>query len=133
MNNRDYLQLGEAGVPCTFEKGDVIFRKGDDSGEMFLIVSGSVHLQFEGDREDKTIGAGEYFGELSFVVGRDYRSATAVAASPLEMIGLDQRAFDRLMTTQTDLLFKLVRRSCAYLLESEQELIEDLRQRNTQL
>ncbi|MBT5876267.1 MAG: GGDEF domain-containing protein [Candidatus Latescibacteria bacterium] len=133
MIDQDFLKLGEAGVQRSFEDGEVVFRKGDASGEMYLIVSGTVELKFEGDRDDKTIGSGEYFGELSFVVGRNFRSASAVAGSKLEMIALDQTAFDRLMVSQTDLLFKLVRRSCAYLLESEQELIEDLRQRNTQL
>ena len=133
MNDIEFSILSQFGVPRGFQSGELVFRKGDASCEMYFIVSGSVDLKFEGDREDKTVGAKEYFGELSFVVGRNYRSATAIAAKPLKLTALDQTAFDRLTELQTHLLFKLMRHSCAYLLESEQELTADLRYRNNQL
>ena len=133
MNDKEFSMLSQFGVPREFRAGELVFRKGDASGEMYFIVTGSVDLKFEGDREDKTIGVKEYFGELSFVVGRNYRSATAIAATPLKTTALNQTAFDRLIDLQPHLLFKLMRRSCAYLLESEQELTEDLRHRNDQL
>ncbi len=133
MNELEFSMLSQFGTPREFQSGELVFRKGDASGEMYFIVSGSVDLKFEGDREDKTIGAKEYFGELSFVVGRNHRSATAIAATLLKLTTLDQTAFDRLTELQPHLVLKLMRHSCAYLLESEQELTEDLRHRNNQL
>lgn len=133
MKDKEFVMFCQAGTLREYDAGEVIFRKGDVSQEMFFILSGSVNLLFEGDRDDKTVGEGDYFGELSFVVGRFARSATAIAATPVRMSALDQAVVDRLLDSHPQLLFSLIRQSCAYLLQSEQELTEDLRRRNLEL
>ena len=56
MNEKEFVMLCQAGVPREFQAGALIFREGAVSGEMYFILSGSVDLKFEGDRDDKTIG-----------------------------------------------------------------------------
>ena len=65
-----------------FQKGDVIFRQGDDSRDMYQILEGAVGVYINyGQEEEKELThlkPGEFFGELAAI---EYtpRSATTVA------------------------------------------------------
>ena len=65
-----------------FNKGDVIFREGDEGESFFRIVEGSVEviISYQGENEKKLaeLGAGAYFGELAALEAYP-RSATVIA------------------------------------------------------
>ena len=68
-----------------FTKGDIIFRTGDTSRNMYIIRSGTVKIVIE--KEGKQIpitelGKGQYIGEMSFLTGVK-RSATVIAETDL--------------------------------------------------
>lgn len=68
----------------TFKKGDVIFRQDDRENFMYAILSGTVGIykEYEKDRENKVaeLSAGQFLGEME-LVEEEPRSATAVALS----------------------------------------------------
>ncbi len=73
-----------------FSEGEVIFRTGDPSGAMYLILSGRVRifrLDTEGDDEIELgiLGGGEAFGELAMLSGEP-RIATVTVLERSELI-----------------------------------------------
>lgn len=132
-NNSDFEILSQKGTLRTYEPGETIFRRGDPSTGMFVIISGQVELQFPWDKAPKVLSERGYFGELSFVVGQNVRTATAVSRDTTRLVVLDQDAIDHLVETHPRSLFTLIRCSCGFLHQSEQTLIEDLMDKNNEL
>lgn len=58
--------------------GDLVFREGDISRDLYVVSRGAVLLSREG-RELRRMLPGDYFGEMSMLLGAP-RSATAIAA-----------------------------------------------------
>ncbi|MGE0454854.1 MAG: cyclic nucleotide-binding domain-containing protein [Vicinamibacteria bacterium] len=82
-----------------FEPGDVVITEGEPGDSIFVVSSGSVRVfvrnptghNFEMGR----LGENEFFGEIGSLSGRP-RTATVVAAAPVEMLELDKRTIDRI-------------------------------------
>ena len=71
--------------------GEVIFSAGDPGDRFFVVREGTVTLSANG-RNLEEVGPGGIFGELG-VLERAPRSATATAATDVDLIPLDERAF----------------------------------------
>ncbi len=69
-------------ISKTFNKGDVIFRQGDYPKEIFCILSGSVGVYIDYEKETEmqiaVLNANEFLGEMGLIEVYP-RSATAVA------------------------------------------------------
>jgi voltage-gated potassium channel len=72
----------------TFDAGECIVRRGEESRSMFFIASGEVEIELEAERE--RLGPGHFFGEVA-VLQRSRRSAdvTAVKRSNLLVLAAD--------------------------------------------
>ena len=68
----------------TYEPGDEIIREGEMDDRFYIIVEGEVAVQ-SGRREMGTIGAGQGFGETSYVRGAR-RTATIAAKSKVTLL-----------------------------------------------
>jgi CRP-like cAMP-binding protein len=82
----------------TWADGEVIFEQGDVGTEMYIVNSGRVEIyRTKGGQELKlaTLGPGEYFGEMSLLLGEP-RSASARAAGGAELSIIDRDTFMRL-------------------------------------
>jgi CRP/FNR family transcriptional regulator, cyclic AMP receptor protein len=84
-----------------FRRGEVIFHGGDPGDSLFIVASGSVKILVAPEDGSEPailtmVGPGGFFGELALLDGRA-RSATAVAADPVETLVLRRDAFDRLV------------------------------------
>ena len=77
------------------EAGEQIFAKGDLGKEMYVIVSGCVHIH-DGERRLNTLGAYEVFGEMA-LLDAEPRSASATAAEETLLLRLRQEEFFELM------------------------------------
>jgi voltage-gated potassium channel len=62
----------------TFDRGDVIIRRGEEGHSMYFIAAGEVEIELP--KERVRLGAGEFFGEVA-VLKRSKRSATVTAVS----------------------------------------------------
>ena len=94
-----------------YKKGDILFREGDLSKELYIIQNGIVKIykEVEGKRLPiAAVHAGQFVGELSFFDGKP-RSATAEAASDLKVIKLDQAKLEREIKKLPSWLLVLIR------------------------
>lgn len=97
------MMEGRAGLPeqtrrhflWTGEPGEVLFREGEVSREMYHLVQGEVRI-LKGDREIAVLGPGTFLGEMSFLLGAP-RSATVEVKTPCEAIRVDEGHLEALM------------------------------------
>ncbi|HYG07574.1 MAG TPA: GGDEF domain-containing protein [Stenotrophomonas sp.] len=113
--------------------GEHLFRRGDIGTQMYVVISGTVDLDFGEDLVIKHMGPGEFFGELGLLIGDHPRSADAIAASDCELIELDHGDFQKLVDTDPALTAHFLRRSIVRVVNNEQLLIRQLRRRNHDL
>src|SRR5437867_2331443 len=88
-------RLGELTRQIDVQDGQVLTRQGEPGEEFFLVVSGTVVVERNGQGVAR-LGPGDFLGEISLIDGRP-RTATAVAEGPARLLVLAHRDFDELM------------------------------------
>ena len=97
----------------TFDKGDVIIRKGDVGTEMFVIKEGSVVCKTMSEDEQSTkqkirnidvaLSAGDYFGERSLMY-KEARAADVIATSNTTCYTIASNIFNMVLGSLKDIL-----------------------------
>lgn len=78
---------------AAFKKNEVIIKRGDNSDEMFLIISGKVQVVSEdGTKTFDTMKAGSFFGEVG-MLNNSARTATITSATDVELIVLSKKDY----------------------------------------
>jgi CRP-like cAMP-binding protein len=97
----------------TLREGQIVWRQGDDAGEMLVIVEGclSALLDMPGDRtvEVARMGPGETVGEIG-LLGGDGRATSIRATETTTVLALGQLDFTALVAGQHPSAFSLRRR-----------------------
>lgn len=94
---------------------------------MFVLQSGLVRLvrsHDDGEQIVGEIGPGEFFGEMSILVGKP-RTSTAVVVEDAKLLELDARTFGDLVKNHSEIALRLLRR-LAQRLDAANGLIEVL-------
>lgn len=79
----------------TFEPGEVIFKEGEDSREMFVVLEGQVEVvkvSPRGEVKLAVLSRGEFLGEMSLLESLP-RSATARAVTAVKMLAIHPGGF----------------------------------------
>ena len=84
-----------------YQKGQVIFEKGDIGTSMYIIISGQV-LIHDGEREIARRGDRDVIGEMS-LLDPEPRSASATAVTDLRMLRLEEDLFYDLMADRIEI------------------------------
>ncbi len=100
-----------------FQPGQLIFRRTDPGGAIFIVASGEVEVFIEDSTGSRivfeTVKAGDFFGELSLLDGES-RSASAQALKPTRALRVDrsdlEQLFARHPTAAMDVLAVITRR-----------------------
>lgn len=84
-----------------YPRGRVLFHEGDTSTEMYVVLQGAVDMVVHSawkptTRVVRTVGTGEFFGEMSCFCGRP-RAATAVVREDAVLLRLSQVALNDLL------------------------------------
>ena len=79
------------GKPVSLDKGDVIFREGDNADCFYVVRDGTIDITL-GNRVLKPLKRGEIFGEMSLIDGMP-RSASAVAQTRATVIPITEEQF----------------------------------------
>jgi CRP/FNR family cyclic AMP-dependent transcriptional regulator len=109
-----------------FDPDAILFRQGDPSDDVILIVSGSADVLRETGDEAIVLGtvrAGEFVGEMGVLEGR-VRSATVRAAERVEAELIERQAFLDRVSAEPDLARKLLLRMSARLRDVEDMLTQ---------
>jgi SulP family sulfate permease len=95
----------------SFTTGEMVFNRGDDGDNLFLIRRGSVRIMLPMCRRSEhhvaTFSRGDFFGEVSFLDGGK-RSADAMAFTDTEVFVFSRQRFDDLSEAHKRTAIKLL-------------------------
>ena len=92
----------------TLPAGHVLFREGDPDGSMFYILSGAVELT-KGGRPLRTMQAGEYFGEMSLLLGTPRTATAASVAEATRVVPINRGNFDTILRENPGIVQTILR------------------------
>jgi CRP-like cAMP-binding protein len=107
-----------------FEDGEIIFDEGDVGIDLFVIQAGRVEISRRGKggrRVVATLGPGEFFGEMSVVLG-ETRTARAAAVGPTELLELDGDTLESMCIERPEIAIRMIQRLAARLIAAERSL-----------
>lgn len=134
--NEDQLQnILEACEQRRFQEGEQVFREGDPSTKMYIILSGYFQVLTLTGSEIALIGETGLVGEMGVLTGQP-RSASVVAQRDVETILIGRDALIQLMEQDKDMGYKIYEnvtqilcgrlRDNNILLEQQYLILEDL-------
>lgn len=111
--------------PAVFSAGQVIFARGDQGKELYVVLSGRVRLSvLTADGRELSFmhaGAGSIFGEIAMLDGKD-RTADATAVQATEALTLSHGAMLRAMAGNPAMMEAIVEFLCQRLREADMQL-----------
>ncbi|MDS3861358.1 mechanosensitive ion channel [Thermosynechococcaceae cyanobacterium BACA0444] len=113
--------LIEQGKPRTYRTGTVIFRPGDPSHEIYLIISGSVEIRSERLNQSlATCHGGESFGDVTVLTGMA-RLSTVIAVESCNVFVINLQSLKNLLQEDPQLA-----ESIANDLSARQQVLQEL-------
>ena len=100
-----------SGQRINYEAGDVIFRQGEPSEALYIILEGSVDIireQAAGKVRITQIAEGNMIGETG-VLGGENRTTSAEAAEPVTVLQIDRHAFNEVAREVPQVSFAIAR------------------------
>jgi len=114
--------LKEYAVP--YQKGDVIFKEGEQGSEMFVIQSGKVEIfkEINGEKVfSQVMEKGDFFGEMSLLESLP-RTANAVMIEDGELIVINATIFDQMIRQNIEIAVRMLRKFSTRLRETMAKL-----------
>lgn len=115
-----------AGRQETHPASSVILEKGKVGDTMYILLEGEVEIDLGVLNTIRLSEAGDYFGELSFLHPGHPRSATIQASKDTRLCVLGQDIIEPLYQRHPTALLNLFRRTCAFLIDSQEQLLASL-------
>ena len=116
---RELKRLASSFKERTFAAGDTILTAGSGGVGFFVIGEGTATVSV-GGREVRTLGPGEYFGEVALIDGGGgERTATVTAQTELKTYGLTAWAFRPIVESNAAIAWKLLQALARKLREAE--------------
>ena len=106
MSDPDLRRIATFATEDSAPDGATLMREGDFSNDMVAIESGTADVLRHGQTVG-SLGPGDVYGEMG-VLGKENRSATIVATSPMRLVRLDSWNVKRLPQDVRDQMAKLV-------------------------
>ena len=107
LSRNDLVALAKVTEDLEVEEGKVLAREGDIGHEFFVIVDGEVDVAKEGETV-RTLGSGDFFGEIALIWESPRRTATVTAATPVRLFVLTRPAFRGLIDHHPDIEEKVL-------------------------
>jgi CRP-like cAMP-binding protein len=106
VSKRQLRKLARQGTSAEFSPGETIIVAGDRSNCLYVILVGEVRAVTT--RESRTLGSGDYFGEMAMIDGGS-RSATVVAMTYVQVIKLPAATVVRLTRRHPAITLRMLR------------------------
>ena len=106
------------------EGGEVIFEEGDSGEFLYVIQSGEVELTRGGPSGRRLLGRlgpGEFFGEMSVVLG-GRRGVRATAVTPVRLLTLDGQTLEEMCAQRPEVAIRLIQRLAGRVIDLEKRL-----------
>jgi len=94
----------------SLEVGELLFREGDPSDALYVIVEGELSVQAEGPPRVETsrLAAGTFIGEVALMTDQP-RSATVICVQPAELLRIDRQTLSLVLANHGDVLRAVLR------------------------
>lgn len=92
----------------TLPSGAVLFREGESGAEMYFILEGAIALT-KGDRVLKTMGAGDFFGEMSMLLDSERTAAAAAGPDGARLVTITRDNFDTILRENPGIVLTLLK------------------------
>lgn len=115
----------------SYESGSVLFYEGDPANAVWIIAGGKVQLSKRVCSEEivlETLGAGEFFGEIS-LLSNCAQNVTATVADNSKLISLDPDQCEALLRSNGELSVRMLKKLAGRLNEA-QFIVTSLNMRN---
>lgn len=110
LSTKEIDSIFNLGRICPFKEGELIFRKGDISNEVYLILTGKVDI-FDNLRGHigaiAGLGPGEILGEAAFFGQSRTHSVHAIAREPSQILLIHTHLLPELLETEIPKRFLL--------------------------
>ena len=120
-----------------FPPGTVIFREGEGGDRFYIIIYGEVEaVKALGTPDERVLGVrgpGSFLGELSLINRTGLRTASVRSIGTVQVWEMTMADFDALLIRQSTLAYEVMRVLGERLIDSENVIITDLREKNRQL
>jgi CRP-like cAMP-binding protein len=117
MSKREAKRLMSRAREVTHVKGKKVASEGESGLAFHLILSGRATVT-RGSHAIRTLGAGDYFGEISMIDGKP-RSATITIDEEVHAIAIDHGVFGSVLDEHPEFARVLLTGLCARLREAE--------------
>ena len=117
LSKAQLKRLSSASREVSHQPGKVVAAEGLGGLAFHLILDGSATVSRDG-HELRTLGPGDYFGEISMIDGRP-RSATVTAVDPLTALAIPHQNFELVLEEDPGFARHLLKTLCARLREAE--------------
>ena len=101
LSRAELVELAKRTEDMEVEEGKVLAREGAIGQEFFVIVDGEVSVSKDG-QELRTLGPGDFFGEIALIWDSPRRTATVTARSTLRFFVLTRQSFKSLIDHQPE-------------------------------
>jgi CRP-like cAMP-binding protein len=118
LDNRELKEIAESMKERTFAAGDTVTEEGKGGAGFFVIDDGTAKVSV-GGQEIRTLGAGDYFGEIALIADIE-RTSTITADTDLRCYGMTFWDFRPLVESNASIAWKLLQTMAQRLKEAEQ-------------
>lgn len=120
----------------TYAPGAVLCQENAEEDTFYMILEGEVEVTKVINNKDrrllKTLGAGDFFGEMA-IIHNAPRAATVTAKTSLTTLELDKASFDRVLKNSSSVAMAMVSEISNRLRSNDQMAVDDLRLRAGEL
>ncbi len=96
LRRHDLIELAKVTEDLEVDEGRILAREGEIGQEFFVIVEGEVAVSKDG-QDVRTLGPGDFFGEIALIWDSPRRTATVTATTPLRFFVLTRQSFRSLV------------------------------------
>jgi CRP/FNR family transcriptional regulator, cyclic AMP receptor protein len=122
LSKKELNALARSAKQVHHPAGAVLAKEGDRGLGFFLITDGVAKVLVKG-RARRKLYSGDWFGEIS-LIDEGPRTATVVADTPVEMLGITSWVFKRLVEQNPLVAVKMLKVMAARLRTASTELTE---------
>ncbi len=105
-------RIAKLATEFEFERGDYVFKHGDDGDGLYLVVSGAIRISRDmsgmGEEALAVLRGGQHFGEMSLIDDDVPRSADAKCHEAARLIKLPKNDLRDLMFVDRELAYELL-------------------------
>lgn len=102
LDDVELLAIAGESANLVWPAGSLVVARGSDADGLYIVLSGRVRVLENGDAEVSVLGAGEFFGEFSLLLGLP-RQHDVVAAEDAELMIVPKETIERLLDEHADL------------------------------